>query len=288
MTTPAAGGADTHHGDLPGGGQAHSFHGIFAKLSRLALGEAPGGRDDAAFADFWQHYMGHYLADIPVYERLLPRGPSRVLDLSCGAGRIGIALARVGAKVDVLVGSDVWLALARANVAKEAAPVRERLQLHRGQTDAFSLGLQYDLIVLGGTSLNLTRDEAQRLAMLRRIGAHLLPDGKFIFDIMDLSAGLSSKHKNWHDVWHCGGGDGRDFAIVGQQFMPEQKRVVFNFYRESIAAGGDTVRSMGSRSRAWLEPEELLGTMHEGGLHLLNEFGQGEVRYFVAALATPA
>ncbi|MES3023327.1 MAG: methyltransferase domain-containing protein [Pseudomonadota bacterium] len=286
MTTQHPSGAQTRGGDWPCAVQAPCFHGIFAKLSTLVLADAPDAQDDAAFADFWQHYMGQYLADIPVFERLLPRSPSRVLDLSCGGGRIGIALARAGARVDVLVGPGVWSDLAQANMAKQPAPVRERLRVLLGQVLSFSLDQQYDLIVLGGTSLNLTFDEAQRLALLRQVGAHLKPGGKFIFDIMDLSAGLSSKHKNWHDVWTCAHGDRRDFAIVGQQFMPEQKRVVFNFYRESIAAGGETVRSMGSRSRAWLEPEELLGTMHESGLHLLNEFAQGEVRYFVAGLAT--
>jgi SAM-dependent methyltransferase len=277
-------GSGAFNGDWPQPNDPKGLHGIFSKLSKLDLTCAGQAESEAAFADFWQCYMGNYAADIPFYERLLPRGPSRVLDLSFGAARIGIALARVGAKVDALIGNDALLALAQGNVAREGEAVRDRLQLHRADICNFAFEQRYDLIVLGGTSISLLADADERLALLRRACFHLKPEGKFICDLMEFGAPDAARQAL--DVWSFDTDGGRDFAIVGQQFIPEHKRVDFNFYRESIGADGVTTRSMGSRSRVWLAPEELLEAMLESGLHLLNEFASREVRYFVGGPAT--
>lgn len=258
------------------------LHGIFAKLNRLDLFEEEAhDLYDAGFADFWNAYAGSDVSDIPLFERLLASPDAHVLDLACGAGRIGIALARGGVRVDGVELSPAMLALARRNLEAETAAVRERLRFFQGDMCTFAAPRRYDLVILGVTSLCLLLDAAQRLSLFRQVRRYLAPGGRFIFDILDFSGERWRQFDHFMDVLSREDEHGHEFAIVGQRVFPETRTFSVNVYRETIAWNGDTARALGISLKAWLETAEVTQALAASGLALHEQFDHGGTRYFV-------
>lgn len=260
----------------------HDLHGIFLKLARLDIFETPV--EDvygAGFADFWTHYAGDDLSDIPVYERLIEGADARVLDLACGSGRIGIGLARRGYRVDGLELSPSMLALVEHNLAAEAAQVGERLRFFQGDICDFTLPERYDLIILGATTLCLLREPQQRLALFRHVWRHLAVGGRFVFDILDFSGDRWKKFDDFWDVLSREDEHGQEFAILGQKVFPDTRSFSMNVYRERIAWSGDTVRSLASSTKAWMVGDEVTAELHASGLQVTERFEHADSDYFV-------
>ena len=267
---------------------ADAYHGIFALLRKLDIFDDALSVDlyGEQFAGFYNRFVGEYAADIPVFQRLLPATPdARVLDLACGSGRIGIAMARDGATVDGLELSPHMLALVEANLAGERPEVRDRLRFLQGDMTAFDLPDRYDLILVGVTSISLLHTPAQRHDLFACARRHLKPGGKFVFDILDLDDERWRRHDHYLDVWAREVDEGQDFAIVGQRFFPERRQFAFNVYRELVGWDGQTSRAIGTSVKAWLGRDELVQAMAGAGLALVEEFEQGDVRFFVAQAA---
>ena len=272
---------DTNDAGVPG------FHGMFAAMSKLDIFDHPAADNlyGEAFADFWNSYFSDDVSDIPVYQALLPAPGALVLDLACGAGRIGIGLAQGGVRVDGLELSPSMLALVERNLAAHPQAVRERLSFHQGDMCSFTLAQRYDLIVLGTTSITLLPDAAARAALFARVKAHLAPGGRFVFDLMDLGGDRWKSLDNYLDVWSRESDEGQEFAIVGQRFYPDQKRFTFNVYRETIAWDGSTRRTLGTSTKTWIDVETVPAELAAAGLRLERQFDQGGLRYFVAMAA---
>ncbi|MDO5500921.1 MAG: class I SAM-dependent methyltransferase [Propionibacteriaceae bacterium] len=108
-------------------------------------------------------------------DAMLERG-SRILDAGCGAGRVGGYLARQGHRV---VGVDLDPVLIEAADQDFSGPtwlVGDLAELDlpsRGVTDPF------DAIVSAGNVMTFLHP-ATRVEVLRRLGAHLAPDGRAV------------------------------------------------------------------------------------------------------------
>jgi len=116
---------------------------------------------------------GSYAADLALWEELAD-GSSRVLDLGCGSGRVGIHLAERGNEV-VGVDSDAEL------VAGFNARARERqCQAQAIEADArdLDLGESFDLALAPMQFLQLL-DAEERGKCLQCVAAHLDPGGVF-------------------------------------------------------------------------------------------------------------
>jgi SAM-dependent methyltransferase len=267
----------------PGSEAELKYHGIFARLSELNIYDAAQdqlyGPD---LADFYNRFVGDFVGDIPLFERLLPDRSATVLDLACGSGRIGIALSRDGFCVDGLDLSKDMLALVDRNLALESNEVKARLRFMQGDMTSFSLPDRYDLIILGVTSISLLLLPEQRRSLFAKVKAHLKPAGKFIFDILNLSGERWMRYDHHLDVWSSEGDDGLDFAIVGQRLFPLERLITFNVYRERVSWDGTTRRAIGTSTKAWLNAEELIEEMRGSGLRLTDQFEVNEVIYLVS------
>lgn len=262
------------------------YHGIFQQLRELNI-YADHSEDlyGTQLAAFYDRFVGEFVGDVPVFQKWLEGRGDRVLDLACGSGRIGLALARQGTRVDGLELSRAMLERAEQYAAMEPADVRERLRFLHGDMSDFDLGEEYGLIVLGVTSISLLLCESQRQGLFRCVRRHLAPSGRFVFDIMDFEDGRWRQFDNFQQVWSREDDDGQDFAIIGQKFYPDEMVFCFNVYREQVAWDGETTRTMGSSTKAWLERDQLVASMRAGGLELDEEFRLGDTRYFVAKRA---
>ena len=112
------------------------------------------------------------------------RPGARVLELGCGTGRVGLALAEAGFDV---VGVDAMAPmLARAEARRDRRPkrVRERLTLRRGDLRRVRLGERFDLVISPfNVFMHLyTRRDVERA--LATVGAHLKRGARFAFDVL--------------------------------------------------------------------------------------------------------
>jgi len=258
-----------------------AFWGIFAKLKDLSIYEGrPGDLYGDTLADFYDRFVGDFIADVPVFEELLTPG-GKVLDLACGAGRIGIPLARLGFRVDGVELSPEMLALANKRLLEEAPEVRNRLSFVAGDMSDFDLPTRYDLILVGVTSISLLLTAEQRHGLFRSVRRHLAPGGCFIFDILDLSGDRWRALDNYLDVWSSETDEGTDYAIVGQRFFPKERLFSFNVYREQVGWDGTTTRVIGNSVKAWLDREQLVTELSANNLAIIDEFDRNSVKYFV-------
>jgi SAM-dependent methyltransferase len=263
-----------------------ALHGVFAKLQKLDIFEHDL-RDiyDRGFADFWDRYSQEMGQDIAHFAALLPPGGGRVLDLACGSGRVGIALAEQGAQVDGVELSQAMLDLVDERLQHLTSGVRARLQFFQGDMCAFELPHRYDLIVVGATSISLLLERAQRCAMFDRERRHLAPGGKFSFDVWNVDGDRWRKHHDDLDVLSIERDDGQEFAIVGQQFCTEKRTIDLNIFREFIAWDGSTTRTLGYSRKAWLDDAELRTDLEANGLRLLRQSHEHDTVLFVAVAA---
>lgn len=267
---------------------ANGFHGVFAQLKQLNIYEGePADLYGPDLADFYNRFVGDFVKDIPLFERLLPRPHGRVLDLACGSGRIGVGLSRLGVAVDGLELSPAMLALVERNLAAEQPEVKSRLRFFEGDMTAFDLPDRYDLIVLGVTSISLLLEAEQRQSMFAHVRKHLAEGGRFVFDILDLSGDRWRTLDHHLDVWSTETDEGVDFALIGQRFDPQRRQFTFNIYRELAGWSGETRRTIGSSTKAWLDREQLEPELSAAGLEIIDEFNQDLVKYFVTQAAQP-
>jgi ubiquinone/menaquinone biosynthesis C-methylase UbiE len=104
--------------------------------------------------------------------------PCRVLDIGCGTGSIGLALADLGHKVTGLDPAPGMLAVART---KDTAN-----RVHWVQGNALdpmlSLGEEFDIVILTGHVFQVFLDDTETLAMLDFVRRHLASGGRLVFE----------------------------------------------------------------------------------------------------------
>jgi len=136
---------------------------------------------DPELAQFYDLENG-WDADFDFCARLAA-GCSSVLDLGCGTGLFAASLAERG--VGDLVGIDP--AQAMLDIAARR-PGGARVHWVNGDARTVRLGRRFDLVVLTGHAFQVFLTDQDRAEALATIAAHLLPDGRFIFDSRDPAA----------------------------------------------------------------------------------------------------
>lgn len=108
----------------------------------------------------------------------LATAPCRVLDLGCGTGSIGLALADLGHTVTGLDPAPGMLAVARTK------DMGHRVRWVQGNAldPVLTLGEKFDLVILTGHVFQVFLDDAETLAMLDFVRRHLAPDGRLVFE----------------------------------------------------------------------------------------------------------
>lgn len=97
-----------------------------------------------------------------------------ILDLACGTGNATLPAHLRGFEVEGLDGSAAMLAAAREKMPE--------VRLLRDDLRTFDTGRRYALVYSVFDSLNNLLCDADFLAMLDRVRAHLEPGGQFVFD----------------------------------------------------------------------------------------------------------
>ena len=120
--------------------------------------------------------------DASWYLRTAQRFGDPVLDLGCGTGRVSLLLARKGLQVIALDQSAGMLAMFREKLRREGPAVRDRIRILQAGMADLRLGTRFRTIIcIDAFFHNLT--VADEIACLGRVGEHLAPEGRFLFNL---------------------------------------------------------------------------------------------------------
>src|SRR5574341_1639301 len=86
------------------------------------------------------------LDDLPAYEQLVKRFGGPVLDVGCGTGRVGFALAHQGVRVVGVDTSEPMLTRARERARREQA-ASPRMEFHQADITTLSLEERFGLAI---------------------------------------------------------------------------------------------------------------------------------------------
>jgi len=123
--------------------------------------------------------------DLEYYSRLARRAHGPILELACGTGRITIPLARAGHEITGLDISKKMLDRARSKLKQEPAEVRRLVKLIEGDMRTFNLDRKFNLCLIPFFSFQHLLSERDQLQTLSQIRKHLLPGGRFAFNVFN-------------------------------------------------------------------------------------------------------
>jgi SAM-dependent methyltransferase len=148
-------------------------------------------RDDGCvFAGDARYYLAPFRKWWPQERRAMRFVRGRVLDLGCGAGRVGLHLQNRGLEV---VGVDV------SPLAVEVARKRGATDARVGTvTTALKRGELFDTILLLGNNLGLLEGERQARRLLRGFGRLATDEGRILAGSFDPYEGASELARRYH------------------------------------------------------------------------------------------
>jgi SAM-dependent methyltransferase len=129
--------------------------------------------------------------DRDFYLALAGPRPCSVLDLGCGTGTLGCALAEHGHQVTGVDPAAAMLAVARRKPhAEEVEWVESSAQTYKSQR-------RFDLIVMTGHAFQVLLTDVDALAVLETMRGHLRERGRVAFE-------TRNPHVNWAREWAAG------------------------------------------------------------------------------------
>lgn len=236
-----------------------------------------GSREHYQDAELYDYEYRRRRDDVRFYRQLateLCGGPSRMIDLCCGSGRLMTGLLRDGHRVLGIDASMPMLQRAAARIAKVGRAARARAQLCC--QDARRLGLrgQWPLVVMPFNSLEHLYTRTEVAACLQRVRDHLEPGGYFVFDVQnpDLRWLSRDPHRRWARTKfrHPRTGARMEYSTSHVYDPISQIVVIRLYYRELEGAGRETMVRLSQRK---FFPAELEGLVAAAGLPVEARFG---------------
>ncbi|MBI4870917.1 MAG: class I SAM-dependent methyltransferase [Candidatus Riflebacteria bacterium] len=226
--------------------------------------------DDALFA--WQYDVsegtGSNHGDLEFYVEALRGTPGRVLELGCGTGRISLPVARAGVALTGLDHARAVIDRAR----KKAVTAGLELEFVVGDAVETRLERHFEAVFMAYNSISLI--ENPRVPNLAaNIARHLVPGGRFLFDVTRATASL----------YH-----GKDVRLVPWSAQIENERLSLRLRRRmelrhrpeldavdcvyewelTDATGCVETRTTSMRFSTW-EPERYVGHFEAAGFSLV-------------------
>lgn len=122
-----------------------------------------------------------FVDDIPFYQRMAEKYGDPVLELGCGTGRITIPVAEMGYRIAGLDSAENMLDQAR----KKAREKGVEIEWIKADCRDFELKQKFNLILFPFNSMLHFHDRESLEACFNQVKKHLLPEGKFVFDVFN-------------------------------------------------------------------------------------------------------
>jgi SAM-dependent methyltransferase len=120
--------------------------------------------------------------DVRYYVSLAKALGGPVLEYGAGNGRIALPVARAGIEITGVDASAPMLESQKARLAKEAAAVRRRVRVVRGDMRTLRLRRRFALVIAPFNAILHLYERPDIEAFFARVREHLAPGGRFVFD----------------------------------------------------------------------------------------------------------
>jgi SAM-dependent methyltransferase len=209
-----------------------------------------------------------YSADLDLWVELAQRsatgsGPSNVLDLGCGTGRVALPLARAGHRV---TGVDLDATLA-AELRRRAVAEDLPAGALTGDIRDFDLARRFDLVLATMQLLQLLAGPDERLRALERARAHLHPRGRFATALLDLSGEPTDGdyHPPLPDMSEVDGWIWSSQAVE-VRMLDDNIAIALDRQRHAVSPDGEIAESESSVRLELIGPDDLEDELREAGL----------------------
>jgi SAM-dependent methyltransferase len=210
--------------------------------------------------------------DVDWYRRKAREAGGPVLELGAGTGRITIPIAQDGTSVWALDADTRMLDALRRKVAALPTDVRTRVTIVEGDMQRFALETRFALVISPFRAFlhNLTHED--QLACARRVYDHLLPGGRFAFNIFHPSLEYMARNAGaLAGVWrltetHTLPGGGLLVRSEANQYDTVQRRVRSLHRYEQYNPDRNLTRTFLHRLElAYLYPSDVRALLKEAG-----------------------
>ena len=216
--------------------------------------------------------------DVSFYVAEAMRHGAEVLELGCGTGRILLPMARAGARVVGIDGSEAMLERCRAKAADERPDVQARIDVRLGDTRDFNLGETFPLVIAPFRVMQHLATVPDQLRCLASVARHLAPGGRFIFDVFNPSFAMMVKDRTaeFEETSTIPLADGRTMRRtikVGRVRWAEQVSETELIYYVAPSPGAGETRYVQAFDMRWYLRAELEHLLARAGLRIESVFG---------------
>ena len=218
------------------------------------------------FAEFYD-MLHEGCEDAENYVSLLGTYGNRILELGSGTGRITVPLARAGFRVTGIECEPDMTAL----MEKKNYP-RDRLRVIRADARSFSLGEEFDAVLLSCNFLNHFTDGSDAVSVLSCCKAHLAPGGTVIIDSSVPDTAWMVRTNGEEEILTFpskAGGKIRDFFRPSYDFLNQVEK---DAIRLEEWKDGILLREAATEEHlTWYYPREIRSLVREAGLKVVRE-----------------
>ena len=210
--------------------------------------------------------------DLPFYRRIAGTGPSRILELACGTGRVALSLAGDGHEVTGVDISEPMLAVAREEAERSQIP-ESHFTLLQGDMRKLELDTTFDVVLLPLNGVGHLHADEDLHALFTSVRRHLSADGVFVLHVFRFGSGLAPGG----DALTSRGafvskGFGRSVEWYESRQFPEKgiERIIWYFIPDTDIEREPVVSELSLRIH---EPEHLCERAGTAGLELAEAYG---------------
>jgi ubiquinone/menaquinone biosynthesis C-methylase UbiE len=222
--------------------------------------------------------------DVEFYLSQAKMNGGPVLELACGTGRVSLALAKAGFKVDALDNSEAML-----NEFKKKINAGDQITLHHGSMSDFNLGKKFNLIIIPYRSFHHLATEEERLETLKCIRSHLTSEGMAIIHLYNPDDEDLQMKKKFHFIEKEDLADpsGKKYSIEWYQKVDDNE----NYARQKIILEIDSMRIEFPMGISYINPfkmQELIAVAGFSNAYAFSDFGRtggkdspGEIMWYL-------
>lgn len=189
------------------------------------------------FADLYDHQYTLYRDDLHFYAGVAERAAGPVLEVGAGTGRVTAYLARRGVDVTGLEPSARMIERAQ----ERAAASGQTLQLVQGDMQTFRLEQRFELVIAPFNALMHLYTPNEQLGALENLRAHLVPGGRFAFDLYLPRFGKPNTVRHEGETLHAPDGSRTDIFLV-QRHDRVRQHITTEYHVDTTQPGGQLTR----------------------------------------------
>jgi SAM-dependent methyltransferase len=204
-------------------------------------------------------------SEVPEFLRVGGPDPKQVLELCCGNGRTSLPLLEAGYELVGLDSSPHMLARLAARFEEpEWQPYADKMETVEGDMTFFSLDRQFDLVVLGTSTVWMLSADA-RTSLFKSVYEHLKDNGKFLLTLMHFPS-LGSSPLELATPFIGQGTTGPALCTLYDHVDPSKRVRATSILAHHIEDGRISRSGMYATSMNLITPDELAAEIEQSGL----------------------